>query len=297
MTELSNGHLDDELGDLDLARPQTDGEKDSEATPADDTAMLAASQKPRVFGFDYSGYSSEIAADAELAAERIRERISVSIIESGRDLLDIKAKLDHGKFGDWLNFHFTMSERTAQNMMNAASAFADTPKVVDVLPAATVYRLAAKGTPANARQFVIDTILAGNTLDPKDVDERIVAAKNTEKATREKEHAERQAEAARSKHEKVLRKAGKSDEEIAAELKRWDSKAATNERQKLKRLAQETAEAERAAQKAGEAHLELEVMQKDALAVARQLKNRFADKYEAFLKALVKIDVETLAVT
>ena len=296
MTELSNGRCNDELGELDLTQPQNDGERDVETAHAAAAAILTASQKPSVFGFDYSGYSPEVAADAELAAKRIRERISVSIIESGRDLLDIKAKLGHGKFGDWLKFHFTMSERTAQNMMNAASAFGDTPTVVDVLPAATVYRLAAKGTPANARQFVIDTILAGNTPDPKDVDERIVAAKNTEKVAREKEHAERQAKAARSKHEKDLRKAGKSEEQIVAELKRWDSKAALNERKKLKDLARGAAEEKRATEKAGQAELESEAMQKAALAIAQHLKKRFAKKYDALLKALVKIDVETLVI-
>ena len=48
---------------------------------------------------DYSRLAPSIAKDARATAQRIRERNRAAIIDTGRDLIAIKGKLEHGLFG------------------------------------------------------------------------------------------------------------------------------------------------------------------------------------------------------
>ena len=50
-------------------------------------------------------------------AERIRSRYRravADIVETGRDLAQVKSALDHGEFGEWIDREFGMTMRTAQ---------------------------------------------------------------------------------------------------------------------------------------------------------------------------------------
>ena len=126
--------------------------------------------------FEYAGLSKQVIKEAEAVARRIRCRIRANIIDTGEDLLSIKDKLGHGNFGPWLKFYFGMSERTAQNLMRVADVFHDRPIVVDRLPAAVIYKLAAKSTPEDLRTVLHDEIRNGVLPDPKEVLARIRAA-------------------------------------------------------------------------------------------------------------------------
>lgn len=204
------------------------------------SAVLSVSEASPVLTFDYSGVSSMIAREAEEAAARIRGRHRESIIDTGKDLLSVKGKLDHGKFGQWLRFHFCMTERTAENYMNAARSFEATPLVIDVLPANTVYKLAAKGIPAEIRQSVLDEISSGTIPHHKDIEARVVAAKKDERRKRADEREKQAEERAWHKHVKSLKTAGKTDDEINAEQKRWETRKARKIRKtELKQAAEE----------------------------------------------------------
>lgn len=278
-----------ELEDFDLSEVNPLVEMDStliEAEAIEESLPAHVS----VLGFDYSGVSDAVAAEAEQTAQRIRDRLRGSIIETGNDLLAIKVKLGHGKFGEWLKFHFSMSERTAQNFMNAASVFGATPKVIDVLPPSTVYKLAAKSAPVDVRQSVIDEVVAGSLPSQTDVEARIAAAKDAERRMREGERAEQEEALAWNRHEQDLRKAGKSDEEIEVERKRWDTKKALKDRRKEKKLAEEAAEVERARRKAEEWKRQQEDMEGRAVKVAEIFKKRLGDKFEEFRALILKID-------
>jgi hypothetical protein len=61
--------------------------------------------------------------------------------------------------------------------MNVAAEFADVPTILDLLPATTVYKLAAKTTPAEVRDEVVREITAGEPVSAKDVKGRIADAK------------------------------------------------------------------------------------------------------------------------
>lgn len=180
--------LDAEISDLDLSSP-VEASAEQSSRPADNVVPLPQEKRraPQVYAFDYSGISAAEVKEVEATARRIRNRLRAHTIETGRELLKVKGTLGHGKFGKWLDFHFGWKERTAQNYMNAASAFGSTPQVIDVLPPSTVYKLAAKSTPATLRQSVIDDINRGASLDPKQIEKRIAATKTD---VRQKESAD-----------------------------------------------------------------------------------------------------------
>lgn len=179
---------------------------------------------PFVSDFDYSGLSTAVAAEAEEAAQRIRNHIRGSVIDTGLELLAVKEKLGHGKFGPWLAHHFTMSERTAQNCMNAAEVFGAAPRVVDILPPSIVYKLAAKSAPEEVRQSVIDEVVAGGAPDAASVEARISSAKSDERLKREEERAAKQEERDWQKCEQQMLKAGDSSDDIDAARNRWATK-------------------------------------------------------------------------
>ena len=179
MTYLSR--LNDlELTDLDLTAPTTIAAAEQLPKSADNVVALPKAKRKaaEVYAFDYSGISTAVAREAEATAKRIRNRLKVHTIETGKELLIIKRELGHGKFGKWLEFHFGWKERTAQNYMNSATAFGSTPQVIDVLPPSTVYKLAAKSTPDALRQSVIDEIERGEKPDPKQIERKIAATKS-----------------------------------------------------------------------------------------------------------------------
>ncbi len=171
---------DEELTDLDLSDSIAAAPAEKTSAPATNVVALPA-PKPKaadVRSFDYAGLPAPVAKEAEAAAKRIRARLKVHTLETGKELLAIKKALGHGKFGKWLEFHFGWKERTAQNYMNSAIAFDSTPQVIDALPPSTVYKLASKSTPDAIRQSVIDEIKRGEKPDPKQIEKKIADAKN-----------------------------------------------------------------------------------------------------------------------
>ena len=235
-----------------------------------------------VDGFHYTGVTAEVAKEAEATANRIRDRHRTSIIDTGYDLCAVKEKLEHGLFGKWLRFHFNMSERTAQNYMNVAIVFGSTPKVIDVLPPTTVYKLAAKGASEQIRQSVIEGVAKGLSLNHMEIDSRIALAQKEERQKREAEHAVKQKQRDWQKHEKALRAEGKTDDDIEKERKRWDTKKA----EKVTDVQNKSADVEHRQVAASVSQTKMEKL---AQRVAQHLKTRLSDDYEEFLEAFIKI--------
>ena len=52
-----------------------------------------------IVGFDYEQLSHGVAAVAREAADRIRSRLSNSLIDTGKDLRLVRERLEHGQFG------------------------------------------------------------------------------------------------------------------------------------------------------------------------------------------------------
>ncbi len=120
------------------------------------------------------------AVDLGAVADRIRKRnqkMVEGVIATGFDLLEAKALLGHGNFGDWLLSEFSWTERTARNFMSAAAALGANRKCISVLPLTTVYKLAAPSTPVEVRDQVVAELEAGQAVKPAEVEARILAAR------------------------------------------------------------------------------------------------------------------------
>ena len=119
--------------------------------------------------FDYSILPVELATDAIQIAARIKARLVGGYIATGYDLIDMKERLGHGRFGVWLAAEFGLSTRTAERYMAAArfdSVNFDT--VSDLLPA-TMQALAAPSLSNEARETCMVRVRAGQRLEPRDV--------------------------------------------------------------------------------------------------------------------------------
>jgi hypothetical protein len=67
--------------------------------------------------FDYEHLAPDIAEGLRTEAARLRHLITkttADMIEIGRDLISIKARLEHGQFADWVEREIGIGVRTAQ---------------------------------------------------------------------------------------------------------------------------------------------------------------------------------------
>lgn len=119
------------------------------------------------------------AAGDPLAAivSRIKARNSGYAVETGKDLIEAKALVPHGKWGQWLKENFNWSERSAQNYMNATKAVAKNAEFADLKPASIV-ALTAKNVPEAVKSEVIADLQAGKKPSLKEVKAKITAAQS-----------------------------------------------------------------------------------------------------------------------
>lgn len=126
--------------------------------------MLQAAATAPSDAFDYSQMDATAAHEAKAAVERYRERQKAYVLDTGRDLLAVKARLEHGLFLKWVQAEMGMNARTAQRAMNAAEALGDKSDTVSYLPATVLYELAAPSTPEPVREAVLRRIEAGEAV-------------------------------------------------------------------------------------------------------------------------------------
>jgi hypothetical protein len=108
--------------------------------------------------FAYAMLDSETRIVVQQKTSEIRERVETmqrSTIEIGQRLREVKARLRHGQWGDWLASEFRWSDQTALNMINVAELADQTPKILefeDRFAKSALTALAAPNTPPEARQ-------------------------------------------------------------------------------------------------------------------------------------------------
>jgi len=153
------------------AVPQNGHEKGASITPA--VTVITP--------FDYSAFDRQTAAALRSIAEKIRTIRSAAIFAIGAELIkakaELKAKLGHGKFGQWLDAEFGMTERTAQRYMQAADTLGRKSDTVSVLPPAAIYKLTARSTPLAVRNEIVQRIEAGERPSAVDITARIDEAR------------------------------------------------------------------------------------------------------------------------
>jgi hypothetical protein len=111
--------------------------------------------------FDYTAIDDvAVAGEMQAAAGRIRERTRAAVVEVGRDLLDIKKRVEHGQFQAWVETECQINIRTAQRAMAAAAVVEKNDKL-SYLPSDGLLALAARSTPAPVADLIVKRIEAG----------------------------------------------------------------------------------------------------------------------------------------
>jgi hypothetical protein len=96
--------------------------------------------------------------------------------------LEVKERLEHGEFQEWVEGNFSWAMRSATRMMEVAENFKSVNlSDLDFAPSA-LYALAAPSTPESAREEAIQKAESGGTVTHKDLDDatmlRIMANEN-----------------------------------------------------------------------------------------------------------------------
>lgn len=132
--------------------------------------LPVAEALPVAKGFNYEQLDDAAANQAKAVVERYRERQKAYVIDTGRDLLAIKERLEHGLFLEWVQAEMQMTPRSAQRAMGAAEALGAKSDTVSYLPPTTLYALSAPSTAAPVRERIIERIESGETLSARQVD-------------------------------------------------------------------------------------------------------------------------------
>jgi CheY-like chemotaxis protein len=117
--------------------------------------------------FDYANLDSETSLFVKQQTGEIKalmKRTAQGILEIGQKLLEIKQKLGHGNFLNWLKAEFNWSEPTAQRFMQVARQFESINLMdLDIAPSA-LYVLSAPSTPELVREEAIARAQAGENI-------------------------------------------------------------------------------------------------------------------------------------
>ncbi|MBX3516789.1 MAG: DUF3102 domain-containing protein [Rhodospirillales bacterium] len=215
----------------------------------------------------YQTLAPDQAALAMRAEERIKARTVVTVIENGRDLLEVKNALGHGLFTQWLAQTFPFTARTAQRWMNAAEQYGAKSDLGSLLNSKVLQLLAAPSTPEDVREEIEARATAGEKITVAEVErlkrearaaeemsfqiegERAAMRAVVEQARRDVESARAKAVKARAAAEDAVRQAREEAEQAAAlKAEALAEEALARRRGELAEIEQRTALALEAAQ-------------------------------------------------
>ncbi len=120
--------------------------------------------------FDYSSLDENLSFFIQEKTQEIKRlvrRTSEDIIEIGTYLIEVKSKLGHGNFYNWLDAEFSWSYTSASRFMSVANRFeSSTVQDLEILPSA-LYELASASVPEAAVTEALDRAKQGETIDKK----------------------------------------------------------------------------------------------------------------------------------
>jgi hypothetical protein len=117
--------------------------------------MTTAVQQLR---FDYRQLDAEtrdFVQERAVKIHRLARATAAGIVEIGQHLTDVKAKLKHGKFLEWVEREFAWKERMAENFMTVHARFKSANFANLQIDVSALYLIAAPKTPEPVRQEVI----------------------------------------------------------------------------------------------------------------------------------------------
>lgn len=116
--------------------------------------------------FDYGSLDEGTRAEVQQRTTEIKalvRRSAQDIVDIGSKLIDVKERLGHGKFGEWLEAEFGWTDRTAQRFMQVADKFGKNRQIVGFAPSA-LYLLAAPSTPDEVREEAMRRAESGEAI-------------------------------------------------------------------------------------------------------------------------------------
>jgi hypothetical protein len=164
----------------------------------------------------YDDLEPRLQDDLRVRADRIRQsltRTTLAVVEAGRDLLAAKDQLDHGQFAVWIETEIGVNIRTAQRFMSVARWAEDKSDTVSLLSPTAVYLLAAKSTPAEVSDKVVELAAAGGPLP----DDRVLDLVREAKHQRTMAEAEARLTPARRRRKHSARRQAEWQEQRAKE--------------------------------------------------------------------------------
>lgn len=120
--------------------------------------------------FDYAGLEPEARIVVQQKTGEIRDRVNrikENYVEVGQRLREVKARLEHGQFGSWLQAEFAWSQDTAQNLMRVSEMVEQNRKFSEFgghIAQSAMYLLAAPSTPPEAREDALARAEAGEQV-------------------------------------------------------------------------------------------------------------------------------------
>ena len=132
------------------------------------------------------------------ASERIRlrmKRTSEDIIEIGKDMIEVKKRINHGQFGFWLENEFEMTDRTARRFIRVAERFGDKSDIMSDFNPTILYELAVPSTSDEMIEKAQDVAARGEKVTVADVKRWKSKATAAEKTAKSEEKAHIEAEA------------------------------------------------------------------------------------------------------
>ncbi len=131
--------------------------------------------------FEYSRLNDEtktIVRQRTLEIKNLMRLTAENIINIGYKLTEVKEKLGHGSFQNWLRSEFEWSEQTARQFMQVyrwSKTLENKNFVFSQLGTSALYLLAAPSTPSEAREEVLNLVEVGkkvNYTQAKDIIDR-----------------------------------------------------------------------------------------------------------------------------
>lgn len=116
--------------------------------------------------FDYQELDIETRKAVQERTAEIKalvKRAAKDIVDIGSKLIEVKDRLGHGKFDNWLEVEFGWKRTTAWNFMRVADKFSKFESLDRIAPSA-LYLLSAPSAPDAARQEALERAEAGESI-------------------------------------------------------------------------------------------------------------------------------------
>ncbi len=142
--------------------------------------VAVLSQMSAELYYDYAQLPTEHREAVRRSARIIKpllKRTAEDIFIIGGELRAVKEMLPHGRYTEWLEVEFGLSERMAQHFVNVRERLGPKSEKFSVLPPSTLYLLAAPSTPDQAISIVEERIDAGDRVSVAHVQRTIAEQK------------------------------------------------------------------------------------------------------------------------